>query len=184
MSSITVADSRSFDRACCSSHKLIVVLDSPAQLPSLQHEEVKSLLSLKETDHSTLAAVAASLSQGVDSSSKAECHFSGENGLQRIAVVMLPSAASRHNAPSRCHALGSAIKEVKSSKSQTILLLVGSEDHAYAQICAVGRQFPLFSVSVSSSLSFAIHFLCFLAPLCKREGPFSRNEMIRCALSR
>eukprot|EP01039_Chlorochromonas_danica_P004816 gene4816-5280_t len=147
MASITIHDSVSFQREDLSGPvHVIVVLDSPNLLPSLEEAEVRKILALgQESDFKTLQAVAANLSQASDAATKADCHFSAEKEVLRYSVVLLPAACSRHNTPSRSHALAAAVRDIKSSKNTIVLLLVENEQVAFAQGLAVGRQFPVFS---------------------------------------
>lgn len=147
MASITIHDSVSFQRDVLSGPvHVIVVLDSPNLLPSLEEAEVRKILALgQESDFKTLQTVAANLSQASDAATKADCHFSAEKEVLRYSLVMLPAACSRHNTPSRSHALAAAIKDAKSTKNTIVLLLVENEQVAFAQGLAVGRQFPVFS---------------------------------------
>lgn len=166
MSTISVHDSLTFRRSSVSPQHVIVVFDSPAAAAALTDSRdpvLRQTIGLVgDADLALIQATASSLTQGTDAASKADCHFLVDGQLLRVSLVLLPSACSRHNAPSRCHALGAAVKDVKGSKSTLVVIVVDDEALAFAQLIAAGRQFPLFSLTAkqpeAQAVSIVAHF--------------------------
>lgn len=65
---------------------------------------------------------------------------------ERVAVGVLPEACSRHNAPSRAHAMTALIrKDCPAQGDATVVIVLEHADHAFASALAVARSFPLFT---------------------------------------
>eukprot|EP01031_Cornospumella_fuschlensis_P042548 gene42548-51989_t len=163
MTSIFVHDSKGFAPQNASIPHITLVLDHPDQVASLQSPDLKQLIGADDRDSSMIQNIASTLSPGTDAAKRAECYINNEGGLVKVTLIMMPSECSRHNTPSRAHALGAAIKDSKSSKHMLVVLLVSQDSHAFAQICAVGRQFPAFSMKsgesqASQDVHIAVHF--------------------------
>jgi len=69
---------------------------------------------------------------------------------RRVVLALLPTAASRHNTPSRAHAVGAVVKAHKGKKDVIIVLAPSNDEYLYAQSLAVARQFPMYTASSSS----------------------------------
>jgi len=67
--------------------------------------------------------------------------------LNKIQVCVLPSKCSRHNAPSRPHALSKIVKSMSSIGSNTsqLIVIVCERSDVFASGCAVARVFPTFT---------------------------------------
>jgi probable aminopeptidase NPEPL1 len=65
--------------------------------------------------------------------------------IRRVILAVLPKACSRHNAPSRCHAVTDIVKAHKSgSENLCIFIIPAKREHAFAQSCAAARPFSLY----------------------------------------
>lgn len=64
----------------------------------------------------------------------------------RLVAAALPAAVSRHNTPTRAHALTAAVRKGLPGEGPAAVLVVLEDPvHARAAACAVARAFPLFS---------------------------------------
>lgn len=71
--------------------------------------------------------------------------LAGGSNIRRIVLAVLPKASSRHNAPSRCHAVADIVKANKGgSENLCIFIIPAKREHAFAQSCAAARPFPLY----------------------------------------
>ncbi|RYG94246.1 hypothetical protein EON65_57800, partial [archaeon] len=113
MTTVFVHDSKNFSAPVSSIPHIVLVLDHPDQLSSLQTSEIKQLIGADDRDSSLIQNIASTLSPGTDAAKKAECYINSESNLVKVTIVMMPSDCSRHNTPSRAHALGTAIKDCK-----------------------------------------------------------------------
>jgi probable aminopeptidase NPEPL1 len=121
-----------------------------------ENSTLMSVLKLSdEGDIVKLAQIGDKLSSSGDFASSLETfvYRGGEKVLAKVVLILLPAACSRHNAPSRCHALGAAMKGRKTPEGTIVYLVPSAADHAYSQICAVGRQYPLLSLKSSEASS-------------------------------
>lgn len=64
--------------------------------------------------------------------------------MNRATVAGLPSKCSRHNTPSRSHAIHKIVKSCSSGQSETVVIVCDRSD-AFASGCAVARAFSLYS---------------------------------------
>ena len=69
----------------------------------------------------------------------------------RAVLAKLPSNCSRHNAPSRAHAITKIVKGFSTSQSENVVLVCPPSD-VYASGCAVARAYSLYNRKTSSSL--------------------------------
>jgi len=67
--------------------------------------------------------------------------------LNKIFLATLPTKCSRHNTPSRCHALTKLVKTCtsQSAKAKQTVVIVCEKRDVFASGCAVARAFPTFS---------------------------------------
>ena len=67
------------------------------------------------------------------------------SGVRRVVCAILPSACSRHNAPSRSHAVTDIVKANKGgSVNLAIFIIPAQREYVFAQACAAARPFSLF----------------------------------------
>jgi probable aminopeptidase NPEPL1 len=72
--------------------------------------------------------------------------FANESSIRRVVCAVLPRNASRHNAPSRSHAVFDLVKEhARGDENLVIVLLPSKREYIFAQACAASRAFPLYS---------------------------------------
>lgn len=104
----------------------------------------------EELAGTVVPALAASLTPGTDSGASAETFIpaaNGEEGLQRVAVAMLPTACSRHNTPSHAHAVTQLVRSCSgANKELSIVVVLSDPAHASATACAVARAFPTYTL--------------------------------------
>lgn len=102
------------------------------------------------------------LKEGKDSAGSVELHLldsKGNGDLYRIVLCVLPKAASRHNTPSRSHAVSSLVKQYCGGGGSSITIILHGyasslppaekKDIVFAQAIACGRGFPMFSMKTS-----------------------------------
>ncbi|XP_063218384.1 probable aminopeptidase NPEPL1 [Bacillus rossius redtenbacheri] len=65
-------------------------------------------------------------------------------------LAALPFKSSRHNTPSRAHAVTKQVKNASCGLSETVVLVCERQD-AYASACAVARAYPLFTRKTTAS---------------------------------
>lgn len=68
------------------------------------------------------------------------------NPFVKFVVAVLPTACSRHNSATNSYAVGSIVKANKGSGDVVVTIAPATMDSAFAQACAAGRNFPLFSM--------------------------------------
>ena len=93
--------------------------------------------------------------------------------LNKVFLGTLPTKCSRHNTPSRCHALTKVVKTCSSQSAKQTIVIVCEKRDVFASGCAVARAFPTFSrKTVGSStlknvssiyLKFSYKMYCFRA---------------------
>eukprot|EP00058_Branchiostoma_floridae_P000348 XP_002585836.1 hypothetical protein BRAFLDRAFT_132933 [Branchiostoma floridae] len=71
--------------------------------------------------------------------------------LNNATVAALPSKASRHNTPSRAHALSKIVRSSMAGCREECIVLVCEKSEVFASACAVSRVFPSFSRKSGSS---------------------------------
>lgn len=69
--------------------------------------------------------------------------------LNSAAVASLPAKCSRHNAPSRAHAITKLVKAFSTGQSDSIVVVCDRAD-VYASGCAVARAFSKYSLKTKS----------------------------------
>ena len=129
---------------------------------SLESDLVKFGLKLqKEDDLNALKFIATTLTPTLDQGSSLEFYVPVGDGSQRkIVLVALPTALSRDNSPARPHALTNVIKSIKYTGDLVVILNSATKDIAYAQACAVGRNFPIFTLkSTATNPTNTLHII-------------------------
>lgn len=132
---------------------VVVIVDEKSDL--LDIEETSAFckaLQLSRNDLDMLKEASKRLSPGSDFGDSVELLLPGPEGnYRRFALGALPNVVSRHNTPSKPHALGTLVKNIKGSGDVTLLLRPKVNEHAYAQVCSIARQFPMFSMKSNKS---------------------------------
>ena len=66
--------------------------------------------------------------------------------MNKIQLGVLPSKSSRHNTPSRAHALSKLVSGLSSNQnSKENLIIVCEKRDVFASGCAIARVFPTYS---------------------------------------
>ncbi len=68
-----------------------------------------------------------------------------EGTPSRVVVGVLPEPCSRHNSPSRPHAVASLVGKAPAKGDVSVLLAIDEAEHAFAAGCAASRAFPSYS---------------------------------------
>jgi probable aminopeptidase NPEPL1 len=130
--------------------RIVFIFDNVEQFRNLQSfpNVVKAVQFSDAAQFEQLAALDKKVNPGSDAAASVETFlFTGsERNLTKVVVIVLPTACSRHNSPARSHALTAAVKANKGSENTLFVLAPSAESHAYAQIIAIGRQYPTFSL--------------------------------------
>lgn len=126
---------------------ILFISDELTQFSNLHKDGViSSLLHLSDSEIELLkSASITQLSPTLENPSSFETMLMKENGIVRVSFGVLPSAFSRHNTPSRSHAVTQIVKERKGSNDLTIVLLPSTLDYFFAQACAAVRPFFEYS---------------------------------------
>ena len=106
------------------------------------------LLGGSAQDYELLSLILEECSASRDSCSSRETTLapgSAGAGLRRVCFVLAPTACSRHNAPSRPHALASALRSCSGRGAVTVFLCLEEKAHFLALGAAVARAFPTWS---------------------------------------
>eukprot|EP01045_Picozoa_sp_COSAG04_P020494 COSAG04_NODE_2103_length_4779_cov_3.468162_5_plen_176_part_00 len=99
-----------------------------------------------------LPGLASTLTPGTDDGVSAETFVGGGSGsLRRVAIVMLPTACSRHNSPSHGHAITKLLRGCSGSGALSIIMPLSDPSHCSASACAVARAFPTYSLKSDAS---------------------------------
>jgi len=69
----------------------------------------------------------------------------------KFVVAVLPTACARHNSATNAHMVSSVVKANKGSGDLVVIVSPSVASSAYAQACAVGRNFHQFSMKTGSS---------------------------------
>jgi probable aminopeptidase NPEPL1 len=86
------------------------------------------------------------LSSVKDKAASIETYIAALDGPSKVTLALLPSACSRHNTPSKSHAVSSVVKSNKGSKDLVVILIPSAPEHIFAQAVAVGRNFNEFTM--------------------------------------
>jgi len=99
-----------------------------------------------ETQLDMLKSVAATLSPSTDFSTSVEFMLITGTTLRQVVLGLLPTQVSRDNSSGRPHAVSDLVKSLKRKDDLVVILNSSTKEAAFAQSCAVGRQFPLHSM--------------------------------------
>lgn len=99
-------------------------------------------LAIDASNEELLQMAVEKLCPGLDNGDSVSLFVKCGNVARKIALGVLSTACSRHNAASKPHALAAL---VANNKSSVVVLVPSSNDHIFAQVCAVARQYPTFN---------------------------------------
>jgi len=109
-------------------------------------EAISNLLNVKDLSE-FLLQVLEKLSPTKEVGAASELWLVGSDGLlRRVALCALPTGCSRHNSPSKPHAISDLIGAHKGDTMPSVLLCLADPRHAFAAGCAVARPFFLFTM--------------------------------------
>ena len=138
-----------------SSHKDIILISDVRETLTAAVDT----LGLDVGSKAFLKAVCADrVKQATDTPSSVEVYVQGASVSatpRRVVLALLPTAASRHNTPSRSHAVGAVVKSHKGKKDVIIMLAPSNDEYLHAQAVAVARQFPMYSAQSASGAAAA-----------------------------
>ncbi|GLV36451.1 granny smith [Carabus blaptoides fortunei] len=130
----------------------------PQQKPVLFIGQVKHLASLKYDD--VKCKLEPRVSEEVFTSAIASLHPSPTDTcslyLNLATVAALPVKCSRHNTPSRAHAVTRLVRNCSVGVDESIVVVCERSD-AYASACAVARAFPIYNRKTSQSSNTVTH---------------------------
>lgn len=160
---------------------VIIIADKPSSFEVLTVEHPVSVAAgFSEPDLALIhLAATTKLSPSQDNGASVEVYVQLNGSLRRVSLCCLSTAHSRHNAPSRPHTVSALVKANRGSGSVQVFLLPAHRDYAYAQACAVARQFPTFSLKSKGSDSSKktpdeVHIVVHLA-----DGTASDGELVK-----
>jgi probable aminopeptidase NPEPL1 len=134
--------------------QVIAVFDNAEVLnEKFDSKKIAVLLNVSDDqEYEKLSRVAKKLKAGKESTVTVETHTlrGGSQTLVKVVFILLPDHFSRHNTPSRSHALAAAMKGRRTAEGTVVALFSSSPDHVYAQVVAIGRQFPTYSAKSSN----------------------------------
>ncbi|XP_065332008.1 probable aminopeptidase NPEPL1 [Cloeon dipterum] len=119
----------------------VLIVGQTKHLSKLTFNDVRAKLEPRVTDQVFSSAIASLHPSPTDS-----CPLY----LNLAVVAALPVKCSRHNTPSRVHALTKLVKSSSVGVDETILIACERSD-VYASACAVARAYPLYSRKTSSN---------------------------------
>ena len=117
------------------------------------HKTIESILPKDGADF-VKGVLVGRLKESDENPSSVEIFVRGENATteaRRVVVALLPTAVSRHNTPTRSHAVATVIKNSKGKKDLVVMLCPSKDDWLFAQAIAVSRQFPLYTLQSAQS---------------------------------
>jgi len=109
--------------------------------------KVLPALRIDSSNEELMQMAVAKLSPGLDNGDSVSMFVKCGDVARKVSLGVLSTACSRHNAPSRPHALAAV---VASHKASVVVLVPRSGDHVFAQVCAAARQYPSFNCKKSN----------------------------------
>ncbi len=100
--------------------------------------------------------------------------------LVRLVVCVLPEACSRHNTPTRAHALTALLsKHTPSEPEVTVVLALDDPRHALAAACATARAYPSFSQKTGPTKDRAVtvHFVPLIDPVAVQNASYAASAV-------
>ncbi|XP_064610708.1 probable aminopeptidase NPEPL1 [Liolophura sinensis] len=124
-------------------HNPVLIVGQVKNLAKITFDQVKRKLEPRVTEETFAAAVA-----GLHPSPTDSCPL----WLNNATVAALPTKCSRHNTPSRSHALTKVVKSCFSGGDEYVVIVCEKSD-VFASGCAIARALPLFNSKSSNSNS-------------------------------
>ncbi|XP_019869524.2 probable aminopeptidase NPEPL1 [Aethina tumida] len=121
----------------------VLIVGQAKHLSQLKFDDVRAKLEPRVTEEVFRVAVA-----GLHPSPTDSCSLY----LNLATVAALPVKCSRHNAPSRAHALTRLVQVCTVGVDESVVVVCERKD-VYASACAVARAFPQYSKKTSSANS-------------------------------
>jgi probable aminopeptidase NPEPL1 len=152
MASITVNFLSSFKPAAVVKHVLSISSSADRSFAPLRH----MFAACKVTEPEWLAGALANLKPLSETANTVDFLLPSAqegNPFVKFVVAVLPTACSRANTVTNAHVVGSVVKANKGSGDVVVVLSPSSVNSAFAQACAAGRNFPLFSMKSSKTTS-------------------------------
>ncbi|KAJ6639018.1 putative aminopeptidase NPEPL1 [Pseudolycoriella hygida] len=129
-------------------HHPVLIIGQLRHLSILQFDHVKSKLEPRVTEQTFKSALTCLHPSPTD-----YCPLF----LDVATIAALPIKNSRHNTPSRAHALTALVKTHSMTVTESIVIVCNKSD-LYASACAAVRAFPLFSLkTVASDISSTVN---------------------------
>ncbi|KAJ3648682.1 hypothetical protein Zmor_020465 [Zophobas morio] len=121
----------------------VVIIGQVKHLSQLKFEDIKNKLEPRVTEDVFKVAVSSLHPSPTDSCSLY---------LNLATMAALPVKCSRHNTPSRAHAVTRLVQSCTIGVDESIVMICERSD-VYASACAIARAFPLYSKKTGSSSS-------------------------------
>ncbi|XP_044735857.1 probable aminopeptidase NPEPL1 [Chrysoperla carnea] len=121
----------------------VLIIGQVKHLNQLKYSQIKCKLEPRVTEEIFKAAISSLHPSPTDSCSLY---------LNLATVAALPIKCSRHNTPSRSHAITKLVKNCTVGVDESVVILCEKPD-LYASACAVARAFPTYSKKSSSGIS-------------------------------
>lgn len=140
----------------------LIIMESKEQFTGIEFNSTLCRLGLQLNDVvqlDMLKSVAATLTTSTDFPTSVEFMITTGAALRTIVLGLLPTAVSRDNCIGRPHAVSNLVKSLKRKDDLVVILNSSTTEAAYAQSCAVGRQFPLHSLKSKPEKPNAIHIV-------------------------
>lgn len=80
-------------------------------------------------------------------------HIDQEVVYMKLIIILLPTfKVSRHNSASKATMINNAIKSLKLSSNSLFVVLPERLEYIFAQVCAIGKSFPLYSLKSTNNI--------------------------------
>ena len=125
---------------------MVIVVGRKARLASAD-----VVATLPEAARAAWPAMLEDLSPG-DRGAAASTWLPPGGAVKQVVAAALPEACSRHNSPSRAHAISDLVKRSAAKKGDVgVILALDEAEHATAALAAVARAFPEYSRKTQSN---------------------------------
>lgn len=124
----------------------VLILCDNKDLLSSKYEVALNCVGIDASNNSLAGRIIEKLSPSSDNGAAANMAVMSGDSIRNCTFGLLPTACSRMNSPARPHAIATL---VGSNKANTVVLIPSSNDHVFAQVSAVSRQFHTFALTKS-----------------------------------